>query len=1048
MARVKYYNQASQEWKYADAALNMKGKDGLTPQKGIDYFTERDVEELTEQVLNQGVLTYNKQYLTDEQKTQARENIGADKKKDNIPSVAGKIITLDDSTKAPLQGLKLYGKTTQNGTPTPEAPVPLESAGADGSVDVTVCGKNLFDVDNRYKFERCTVEDNIISINVDNTTGSSTLYANFITRASRALKEGTKYLIALELLETNGSVTFRVVSTNSGKTDDSQFKSVKDIATTAVGKYFAVVETKDSFEGCGTMCRGFASVKTGMSVKCKFRISILEDITVNESNFVYEPYKEQTLPVSTPNGLPGIPVDSGGNYTDSNGKNWICDEIDFARGKYIKRVNHLHITTHDGVHSLGTYVRCQLSVPYGNNSYSSKAMNTLFPYSGDYTGEFEHAYVWSNLIYWFLPIKTAQTQAEREAEVAAWLSNHDFQFMYVLKTPIETDLTAEELVQYAELHTNYPHTTIFNDSNATMQLTYATPTSLLPISGGSVDRLEVPTPTKPNEAATKDYVDKHINTVRDIISNFHSNIENEVEGEVIVVSDSAKAPIPGLKVFGKTEQKTTAGKNLLQITETTSTNVGVTFTVNNDGSITASGTAGSTADALKYIGSVTLAPGTYICSGALSDNIKLRVGKQTGNTVADSSLIGHATNTALQFTLAETATIVVSTRVTAGTAVSNAVFWPMIRLASITDSTYEPYTGGKPSPNPEYPQELKSVGDVTVTICGKNLFATAMPVAVGMDGVETNLANARSTPYIPVKPGTKMAFSKSAALTVSNSNGMLHCFDENKKIIQSISVLSYNALSGVRVIPEGVAYVRFCQYGFTEFEGLKIQIEYGDTVTDYDDTEAKTLPISTPNGLPGIPVDSGGNYTDDSGQQWVCDEVDFEKGVYVKRIRTQAIDMKSANIVYTSAASDNNSYYYNLINAIDNGYAALEKYAMCDVLPCNTKGYSDRTKEAILVGGRYVSVRINANRVADTSADSLRAVFPEILKVQYALATPVETALSAEQLSAFAELHTNYPNTTIYNDSNAHMNVRYIQDTKMYVDKKFAELAEIILNKF
>ena len=79
MARVKYYDQASQEWKYADAALNMKGKDGYTPQKGEDYFTKEEVQELTENVINQGVLTYNKQNLTEEQKVQARKNIGIDR---------------------------------------------------------------------------------------------------------------------------------------------------------------------------------------------------------------------------------------------------------------------------------------------------------------------------------------------------------------------------------------------------------------------------------------------------------------------------------------------------------------------------------------------------------------------------------------------------------------------------------------------------------------------------------------------------------------------------------------------------------------------------------------------------------------------------------------------------------------------------------------------------------------------------------------------------------------------------------------------------------
>lgn len=48
--------------------------------------------------------------------------------------------------------------------------------------------------------------------------------------------------------------------------------------------------------------------------------------------------------------------------------------------------------------------------------------------------------------------------------------------------------------------------------------------------------------------------------------------------------------------------------------------------------------------------------------------------------------------------------------------------------------------------------------------------------------------------------------------------------------------------------------------------------------------QSQQLSISTPNGLPGIPISSGGNYTNASGQQWICDEVDFEKGVYRKTV--------------------------------------------------------------------------------------------------------------------------------------------------------------------
>lgn len=54
--------------------------------------------------------------------------------------------------------------------------------------------------------------------------------------------------------------------------------------------------------------------------------------------------------------------------------------------------------------------------------------------------------------------------------------------------------------------------------------------------------------------------------------------------------------------------------------------------------------------------------------------------------------------------------------------------------------------------------------------------------------------------------------------------------------------------------------------------------------------KTQTLTLPTPNGLPGIPVTSGGNYTDSIGQQWVCDEVDLKRGVKVQRVDKAAFD--------------------------------------------------------------------------------------------------------------------------------------------------------------
>ena len=57
-----------------------------------------------------------------------------------------------------------------------------------------------------------------------------------------------------------------------------------------------------------------------------------------------------------------------------------------------------------------------------------------------------------------------------------------------------------------------------------------------------------------------------------------------------------------------------------------------------------------------------------------------------------------------------------------------------------------------------------------------------------------------------------------------------------------------------------------------------------DVVVSDSNGNSQTLTINTPNGLCGIPVNTGGNYTDESGQQWICDEIDFERGVYIQRI--------------------------------------------------------------------------------------------------------------------------------------------------------------------
>jgi hypothetical protein len=72
------------------------------------------------------------------------------------------------------------------------------------------------------------------------------------------------------------------------------------------------------------------------------------------------------------------------------------------------------------------------------------------------------------------------------------------------------------------------------------------------------------------------------------------------------------------------------------------------------------------------------------------------------------------------------------------------------------------------------------------------------------------------------------------------------------------------------------------------------------------------------------------------------------------------------------------------------------------------------------------------------------------MTVNYVLATPIETPITTAELEAFKALCTNHPNTTVLNDSGAHMELSYNADTKIYVDngiqRTVAEVMEAIAN--
>lgn len=215
-------------------------------------------------------------------------------------------------------------------------------------------------------------------------------------------------------------------------------------------------------------------------------------------------------------------------------------------------------------------------------------------------------------------------------------------------------------------------------------------------------------------------------------------ITNTANGETIVLTDSDGKKLEGLRVFGKSEQNMTMSKNHCEIIiENQTVQNGITFIVNDDKSVTLNGTC--TADSYVNIGTALLEGGIeYTISGCPATN---------GNVIAFyancAPSSGNVWNRGYEstFTLAETVRCRCTMQIIKDAVLTNVTVYPMIRLASNTDSTYEPYGSGTITPNLNHPEEIVSVGDdgnIIVSVDKQNL-QTSTPN--GLPGIKVSDAS-------------------------------------------------------------------------------------------------------------------------------------------------------------------------------------------------------------------------------------------------------------------------------------------------------------------
>ena len=202
-------------------------------------------------------------------------------------------------------------------------------------------------------------------------------------------------------------------------------------------------------------------------------------------------------------------------------------------------------------------------------------------------------------------------------------------------------------------------------------------------------------------------------------------------------------------------------------------------------------------------------------------------------------------------------------------------------------------------------------------------------------------------------------------------------------------------------------------------------------------SKTQTLTLPTPNGLLGIPVTSGGNYTDQNGQQWVCDEVDLERGVRVQRITTIVFSDKKKFGLRTTDTSTKVRFSAAADGLKAANLTTADSSAFCSALALGTKDSTWTTPNTFTIGSDVelnVSLYIRFENI--NSLDELQQYLQRTpMSLTAILATPIETPLTPAEIAAYKAITAYAPDTVVQAGDGAGFKLEYQKDVNIAIKK-------------
>ena len=527
------------------------------------------------------------------------------------------------------------------------------------------------------------------------------------------------------------------------------------------------------------------------------------------------------------------------------------------------------------------------------------------------------------------------------------------------------------------------------------------------------------------------------NRVDELEQNRAYVIVGNASGEFVTLNDSSELKTRNVKLFGKSVQAETTGAQLFNINKLKELDDGVEIIDYSTGEMEISQQSNAMLPVrLSDICPKMVAGKTYyLTCETTSKNKFLNVGAKQWNF--NEAFVPEESDLLVQCNFVCTT----QTGQSGEIIYYKDTFKHIMIVEGSTEKPYEVYTGGEPAtePTPEFPLPITSAGnydaeeekyEIGILVANKN-FASNVNV---YSGYYADLSGKPVTPdsrfiyasKIKIIPGIKYKISSNLEFYG------IWSYDINDNPICRRSYASSNIISLNATDDEvylGISLKNTSgQADTTAFEF--IQIEVGEEQTSYIDGKSQNTTLQIPNPLRGIPVDSGGNYTDAKGQKFLGDVADKQKSKIYRGCGSKTFNgsetwyADTSNHIYTYITSDAKMYPDN---------------ALCDnyVFRHDATQLEQSDFGFAIVSPYYIRFK-NVNVQSLDDWKSMLQTRP--ITIVYPLATPTEESLTPDQLIAL-NLSTYQGITNIGTDTmpQVGIDVEYIADTKTYIDNAIAE---------